>query len=202
MTGCELLEAMSYVDEQFIQEAEQTCPGGRKRHPWPSWVCVAACLCILIAGVTIVAGPLGRKVFDASSADCAANESAIYAANGSDAPSDTEAAMDTASDVELEKEDIRECPSLTLRVEGTTGEGFVGTVTETVDTDVFEVGTELNVVIEENTRYYENGSGSAFYGIPGESLAEGMLVQVQFVDFDVQSGTITVDHIEILDDTD
>lgn len=191
MTGRDILSAMSYVDEKYIQEAETATIRKIPRNPWKGLASLAACLCILLAGVTVMAG-MPR---DEKSADTAA------IGNGSAMPSHMEAAIDDAGEIAEDKETNGERPSLILRVSGVTEAGFTGAVSQIVDTDIFEVGTELNVVVETNTRYYENASGSALYGIPGKSLAEGMLVQVQFVNFDAESGTITVDHIEILEDT-
>lgn len=49
MTGTQLLEALSFVDETYIQEAE-TAQLGRNT-PWIKILSAAACLCILITGV-------------------------------------------------------------------------------------------------------------------------------------------------------
>lgn len=49
MTGQELLEALSFVDERYIAEAETTQI--RKNTVWTKWVSMAACICILITGV-------------------------------------------------------------------------------------------------------------------------------------------------------
>ena len=49
MTGTELFEALSFVDERYIQEAETIRLKGSI--PWMKILSVAACLCILITGV-------------------------------------------------------------------------------------------------------------------------------------------------------
>ena len=49
MTGQELLEVLSFVDERYIMEAETTQI--RKNTVWTKWVSMAACICILITGV-------------------------------------------------------------------------------------------------------------------------------------------------------
>ena len=48
MTGTELLEALSYVDERYIAEAETAALS--RNVPWMKVLSVAACLCILITG--------------------------------------------------------------------------------------------------------------------------------------------------------
>ena len=49
MTGQEILEALSFVDERYVAEAETARLG--RNTPWMKWVSMAACLCILITGV-------------------------------------------------------------------------------------------------------------------------------------------------------
>ena len=46
MNGKELLEAMSFIDEELLAEAETPA----RRNGWRRWAAVAACLCILILG--------------------------------------------------------------------------------------------------------------------------------------------------------
>ena len=48
MTGQELFNALSFVDEQYIEEAENAWISSGT--PWRKILSVAACLCILIAG--------------------------------------------------------------------------------------------------------------------------------------------------------
>ena len=49
MTGQELFQALSYVDERYIAEAQTRSLG--IHIPWTKIISVAACLCILITGV-------------------------------------------------------------------------------------------------------------------------------------------------------
>ena len=49
MTGAELFDALSFVDEKYVQEAENT--NLRHNTPWMKVLSVAACLCVLITGV-------------------------------------------------------------------------------------------------------------------------------------------------------
>lgn len=46
MNGKELLEAMSFIDEELLAEAEAP----RRRIAWRSWGTLAACLCIIVLG--------------------------------------------------------------------------------------------------------------------------------------------------------
>ena len=47
MNGRELLEALSYIDEELLAASEKPT----KKTPWRQWTALAACLCILILGV-------------------------------------------------------------------------------------------------------------------------------------------------------
>lgn len=50
MSGKDLLESMSYIDDLYIDEAE-TQTIRKTTIPWLKWVSAAACLCIVILGV-------------------------------------------------------------------------------------------------------------------------------------------------------
>ena len=63
MTGLELLEGLSFVDERFIQEAENARLG--RSIPWMKWLSVAACLCILIVGAFAFGQMLPQRAKDA-----------------------------------------------------------------------------------------------------------------------------------------
>ena len=54
MSGKELLEGMSYVDERFVDEAEHQTIKKRSVSPWMKLLPVAACLCILLVGVVSI----------------------------------------------------------------------------------------------------------------------------------------------------
>lgn len=54
MSGKELLEGMSYVDERFVDEAEHQTIKKRSISPWMKLLPVAACLCILLVGAVSI----------------------------------------------------------------------------------------------------------------------------------------------------
>ena len=62
MNGKDLLEAMTYVDEKYVDEAEKQ---SLKRSVPLGWLSAAACLCILIGGAVFLLQPGVSK-------DCAA----------------------------------------------------------------------------------------------------------------------------------
>ena len=48
MSGKELFEGMSYVDERYVDEAEQKTIAKRVTSPWIKIVSMAACLCLVL----------------------------------------------------------------------------------------------------------------------------------------------------------
>ena len=74
MNGKELLEALSYIDEELLAEAD--LPAQRNR--WRQWGALAACLCILLLG-TLSFRQLFRNGAIEGTADEAAPEIAMAA---------------------------------------------------------------------------------------------------------------------------
>lgn len=66
MNGKELLQSMSYVDEDLIQEAAASLPTAKSRRPWQGLVAAAAALCMIIG---ILFGLSGKTVAYADSTD-------------------------------------------------------------------------------------------------------------------------------------
>ena len=67
MTGTELLQGLSFVDERFVDEAENAKLSGGI--PWMKILSVAACLCILIAGAFAMDFEMDKPAADAPAAD-------------------------------------------------------------------------------------------------------------------------------------
>ena len=78
MTGTDLLEALSFVDEKYIQEAETARLSAKI--PWVKVLSVAACLCILITGALALEhiGYKGAKEEAAAPAAPAAKPEAFH----------------------------------------------------------------------------------------------------------------------------
>ena len=79
MNGKELLEAMSFIDEELLAEAEAPV----RKSGWTRWGALAACLCILLLGTFSF-----RKLFRAGPTegidDSAAPETALAAGTAQD----------------------------------------------------------------------------------------------------------------------
>ena len=91
-----------------------------------------------------------------------------------------------------------EVPSVILYVEDMTDLGFIGTVAQLVDTDIFEIGMELNVVVADGTRH-ETADGNPSMSADSKADYSGSYVVVQFIEYDRETGTIIVNIIQEAD---
>lgn len=182
MTGRELLEAMGYVDEKYVDEAENVTVPHVSRRGYLRIATLAACLCILVVGMTFLVHLPGLNGQKSCSADCAETEIN---------------ALSPQVDPDQKQESVEIAPlTLILRVEAMTEDGFTATVARTGDGDGFPVGMALRVILNGNTR--ENSDSMEYDG--KFSLPEGTLVQVSLGDDPARTDTITVDKVEILED--
>jgi hypothetical protein len=76
--------------------------------------------------------------------------------------------------------------------------GFIGTVAQLVDTDIFEIGMELNVVVADGTRH-ETADANPSMSADSKTDYSGSYVLVQFIEYDRETGTIIVDIIQEAD---
>ena len=168
MNGKDLFEAMSHVDERYIDEAESKMIP--KTIPWMKLASMAACLCLLVLTVHSL-----RPFLRGNETEGVLIEDA------------QESAIGVPDDVP-----VGEVPSVILYVEDMTAVGFTGTVAELVDTDIFEVGMELNVVLADTPRY-ETADGK-----PSVSTDFKIkdYVMVQFIEYDRETRTIVVNVIQ------
>lgn len=185
MNGKELLKAVGYVNEKYVQEAEtQTIRKGT--NPWMKGAALAACLCIAVLALLHLDPISGEN--SAAQSTAMAEDRVDSAEDRYLAPQATMCSKDEAEEAEV--------PSVILRVDAWTEAGFTGTVTELVDTDIFDVGMQLQVVLEAETRAEQKPQEEFQYSAASrQDYAEGSLVQVQFLSYDEETGTIVVNLI-------
>ena len=174
MNGKDLFEAMSHVDERFVDEAEnQMLP---KTIPWTKPASIAACLCLLVLAV------YGLRPF--------LNRSETEGVLIEDAQ---ESAIGVPGDVP-----IGEVLYTILHVEKMTADGFIATVTDPGATDVLGPGTEWNVVIRTGNRQESFNSDHA---LSADSPTDytGCYVMIRIYAFDPETETIIVDEIQIVE---
>ena len=192
MSGKDLFKGMSYVDERFVDEAENKKLPKRIVSPWIKVASMAACLCLIIFSLYNLQ-PYLRGEMEGISGEGAADAM-------------PEGIIEDKVDLESQESEIQapaegavgEIPSVILRVDEMTALGFIGTVAELVDTDVFEIGMELNVVVADGTRH-ETADGNPSMSADSKTDYSGSYVMVQFIEYDRETGTIVVNIIQEAD---
>ena len=186
MNGKDLFEAMSYVDERYVDEAESKMIP--KTIPWMKLASMAACLCLIF----FAASNLGSRIAPEYPG------SVENTAPPGSAADPMEQIIQDSNVVVPGDIPTGEVPSVILRVEEMTENGFVGTVAQLVDTDIFEIGMELNVVLADGTRH-EVADGDS---VISNSKADysGSHVMVQFIAYDRETRTIIVNIIQKMEE--
>ena len=189
MSGKDLFEGMSYVDERFVDEAEKKTLPKRIVSPWIHAAAMAACLCLILFSLYNLQ-PYLREETEGIATEGAADAM-------------PEGAMQEQVDLETQintpaEGPVVEVPSVILYVEDMTDHGFVGTVAALVDTDVLEIGMELNVAVAEGTRHEMT---DAEYAVSGDCKTDysGSYVRVHFIEYDRETETIVVNMIQKAD---
>ena len=176
MNGTDLLEALGDVDEGFIHEAEhQTIPTPGVI-AWRRMGSLAACVCLLAAGLYA----LSPRLSGPTEGSAEQVQDVLTGGPGGGEHKDT---------TQTPAEQPGEVPAVILHVDEMTAAGFTGTVAELVDTDVLEIGMELNVVLAAGTRHEEADTDA-------KTDYTGRYVMVQFIAYDRENGTIVANLIE------
>lgn len=174
MTGMELLDGLSFVEDKWIQEAETATLG--RNTPWMKVLSVAACLCILVLGIVAygsgyITRPMESITDKSAAAEAPAEEPAAPAEpaaeeNADGAPLLDEVPRGDAFGAGAEEAkttgELHQIPFARLRILYGTEEGFEAIVEEAeADTNLFEAGMQLTLVIDpskvpENHREVQN----------------------------------------------
>ena len=176
MNGKDLFEGMSHIDERYIEEAETSA---FPRLHWTQAAALAACLCLILFSLYAIQNPLameGSIPQDEQTIPAGGDEPMAGAASPEDSP-------------------MMEVPSVILYVQEQTEDGWIATVSELVDTDVFEVGTALNVVVTDTIRQ-EDADRNSFVVEQARPDYTGCYVMVQFIQYDRETDTIVVNLIQ------
>lgn len=197
MNGKDLFNGMSFVEERLVNEAETDRPEC-VRTPWKRWTAFAACLCILIAGAVY---GWDHLLFHPHIGDTAGSADNALAQDSENVQVSQETSRLEPAGSMPGGNGLGEVPSVILRVDSVTETGFIGTVAEFVDTDVIPIGTSLKVVITDDTHSdLKKEEFMPVEDVSGDSVTMvGSLICVQFVEYDMESGTIYVNMISPAD---
>lgn len=189
MSGKDLFEGMSYVDERFVDEAENKPLPKRIASPWIKVVSMAACLCLIIFSLYTLHPYLNR-----GETEGAAGQDVADAVPEGTVENELEQEPQESVIVAPEDSPAGEVLSVILYVEDMTDLGFIGTVAQLVDTDIFEIGMELNVVVADGTRQ-ETADGNPSISAESKTDYSGSYVVVQIIEYNKETGTIVVNII-------
>lgn len=180
MSGKDLFEGMSYVDERFVDEAENKTLPKRIVSPWIKVASMAACLCLIIFSLLQLrpspAPEAPGSVEDAMPDGILEDEKeSISQEPAIDAPEDAPATR---------------APETMIRILKLTETGFVGTVHDNGGFNVFEHGTEITVTVDLETDP----------NFKPEDYQIGDLVFVMYTDWDVNDRTMVASILGIVDE--
>lgn len=192
MNGKTLFEGMSNIEDRFVEEAENDVISAPHPIPWARIAAMAACFCLLVTSFLIL-NPHDPWLTPAHSES--ADPTGV-----SDPPAETEWKSDHTAPASIPAQPpAAEVPSVILRVDRMTEDGFIGTVAELVDTDILELGMELRVVYAADTGLdIAMEQDSEFKSDREDRVADhtGTYVIVQFIHYDRQTNTLTINLME------
>ena len=194
MTGKEILEALSFVDETYIEEAEN---GKIQRsNQWKKVLPMAACFCMVIVTlfVTYHNQRKSRNICELPP------EMAVEDPNS--LKYGVPEVMDTVPAPEsppmLEAPHISEVPSVILTVEEWTENGFTALVSGHVDAACIPLETQIQVEMLPSicVEVYEGDLVYVQRRIPTEAdFPVGTTIRVQFTEYSVEENTLYIDCI-------
>ena len=192
MNGKELFEGMGNIDDHFIEEAEKETISKTITFPWVKIGAMAACFGLIVCSYLFwQPHQIGQIPSDSETLDPVIESAPAI---------ETEWKSDQADVVTApDQQPVAEVPSVILRVDQMTENGFIGTVTELVDTDILDIGMELNVVYASDTRNeIVMESGSEYKSQIADQAADhtGTYVIVQFIDYNRETNTLTINLIQ------
>lgn len=203
MTGLELLEGLSFVDERFIAEADTAKLG--RNVPWMKLLSVAACLCILIVGAFALEN-FGHKgamesITEEAAPEAAAPQAETQAAVEEATPMEPECAapvQETAAEESLTEDvtgatdELQHIPCATLRILSVEDDHWVAVVEEISDEpSAFAVGMQVTVMIDTAKIPETDRSDEAMFG--GILLPEeGLLAKIEDGAYDASANILYI----------
>ena len=137
MSGKELFEGMSYVDERFVDEAEHKTLANHTMTRWIKIASMAACLCLVLFSMYKLI-----PYWDWNVTEEAAGEGASARPEG---------AIEQESAEVADEAPASRAPEMMIRIQELTETGFIGTVQNNGGFMAFEDGTQITVTVDLET---------------------------------------------------
>ena len=143
MSGKELFEGMSYVDERFVDEAEHKTIAKHATARWIKVASMAACLCLVLFCMYKLVPYWDWNVTEQAAGEAAARpESAV----------EPEMGMEEQESASIADEaPASRAPEMMVRIQEVTETGFIGTVENMSGFMVFKDGTQITVTVDLET---------------------------------------------------
>ena len=174
MTGQELFQALSFVDEKYIAEAETTSLG--VKIPWMKILSVAACLCILLTGVYAFSQTQYKGVTEEAAAPAAPAEMP-EATQEAAPPIQDELITESAAEPVTIPGELHHVAFAHLRILEVREDGSFAVFVERVaeEPGPIEAGVELTLVIDPEMIPAPDRTDRAYDG----NITVDMLVEIQ-----------------------
>lgn len=203
MSGKDLFEGMSYVDECFVDEAENALLPKAYGAYWMKVASLAACFTLVLfaamcfyhlypfADRNMTEVAIGDIEADADAPEeCAPGQAAPDTkGEGNVEHGKEQVVQDSLIDVPGGESATR-APEMMVRIQKMTDTGFVGTVQNNGGFTVFDDGTEITVTVDLETDPDFNP----------EDYLVGDLVYVMYTDWDINERTIVASIMGIVDE--
>lgn len=199
MTGTDLLEALSFVDEKYIQEAENARLSAKI--PWIKVLSVAACLCILITGALALERMTDKFAETEAAAPAIPESAATLEEPAAAAPKEeagtplmpeeafSESVAEPEAPIPFDKEvasgELLQIPYAKLRVVTILEDGSFEAIAEA--TQEMEVDTQVTVVVDPSKVPGAEGTMVDTIGV-----AEGALVEIYDGAYDASQNILYV----------
>ena len=197
MTGKEILEALSFVDESYIDEAEKGKISSRIQIK--KLLPLAACFCLLLGALMATYQIDSTSVVSFEPPPESAVEATDSAVYGDVGVLDTAPAPGSPPMLEAEEvPEISEVPSVILTVDAWTDDGFTALVSAHVDAECIPLGALIQVEMLPSicVEVYEGDLVYVQRRIPTEGdFPEGTRIRVQFTEYSVEENVLYIDCI-------
>lgn len=184
MSGKDLFEGMSYVDEHFVDEAETKTLPKRIVSPWIKVASMAACLCLIIFSLYNLQ-PYLRGETEGITGEGAADAMPEGVLEDEKEQISQESAVESPGE-----EGAVRAPQTMIRIIEVTDTGFIGTVQNNGGFTAFDDGTEISVTIDLETDP----------DFKPEDCQIGDLVHVMYTEWDVNDRTMVASILGIVDE--
>lgn len=203
-----LHDALNLLDDEFIEEVDKLrTKRKRRKNLSMRWLSLAACFCIVILGVYVLASfghwqniaTKDSACTESITEDSILDQNAMVKDEIEDSTGDTDAKQESISDStdssNNTSEDTTEMPSVLVEIVEWTDVGFNGKIVGIVDTTTYAEGTEVHVVFE-NTIYVgepiENGIHYVKKIPNAADFSVGSVVRVQFYESESENEVVVL----------